>query len=79
MGGNVAQMIDVAEKTLADGSDYVEFMLHSSEFMPGGSPTFKTNEHIETLYDDLEALFEWLQSRTVGRTLSEYYQEKLRL
>jgi len=77
MGGNVAQMIHVAEKTLADGSDNVEFMLHSSEFMPGGSPTFKTDESIERLYLELDELFSWLQPRAIGMTLSEYYQKKV--
>lgn len=77
MGGNVAQMIAVAEKTLAEGSDYVEFMLHSSEFMPGGSPTFTSKSDIEVLYRDLEQLFEYLYSRTQGMTLKEYYQQTL--
>lgn len=74
MRGNLQQMIGVAEKTLAAGSDYVEFMLHSSEFMPGGSPTFKTAADIDALYADLDQLFSWLQSRVVGMTLSEYYK-----
>lgn len=78
MGGNVGPMMAVVEKTLAGGSDYVEFMLHSSEFMPGGSPTFATDQHIERLYDDLEQLFSWLADRTVGKTLAEYYQSKMR-
>lgn len=52
-------------------------MLHSSEFMPGGSPTFKTEADIEVLYNDLEQLFDWLHIRTVGMTLAEYYQEKV--
>lgn len=77
MRGNLQQMIGVAEKTLAEGSDYVEFMLHSSEFMPGGSPTFKTTADINALYDELDQLFNWLQSRTTGLTLSEYYQTKV--
>ncbi|MCK8225370.1 deacetylase, partial [Erwinia amylovora] len=67
----------VAEKTLSNGSDYVEFMLHSSEFMPGGSPTFKKEADIEVLYNDLEQLFDWLHIRTVGMTLAEFYQEKV--
>ena len=71
-GGNVQQMIGVAEKTLAAGTDYVEFMLHSSEFMPDGSPTFKNEADIDRLYSDLEQLFIWLQSRTTGMTLAEY-------
>jgi len=76
-GGNAQQMIDVAEKTLAEGADYVEFMLHSSEFMPDGSPTFKTQADIERLYKDLEQLFSWLQSRTQGMTLAEYAATKI--
>ncbi|WP_075183381.1 polysaccharide deacetylase family protein [Pantoea sp. 1.19] len=73
-GGNTREMIRVAEQSLAGGADYVEFMLHSSEFMPGGSPGFQTAADIERLYDDLEQVFRWLASRTVGMTLAEYYQ-----
>ncbi|CAI1224318.1 Uncharacterised protein [Serratia quinivorans] len=76
-GGNLEKMKSVAECCLAQGHDYVEFMLHSSEFMPGGSPTFKTQQDIEVLYRDLDQLFAWLQQRTVGMTLAEYYQLKV--
>ncbi|WP_067709305.1 deacetylase [Erwinia sp. ErVv1] len=75
-GGNAQQMIAVAEKTLAQGADYVEFMLHSSEFMPDGSPTFKNEGDIDRLYDDLETLFSWLHHRTQGMTLAEFAQTK---
>ncbi|WP_058913703.1 hypothetical protein [Entomohabitans teleogrylli] len=77
-GGNVQRMTGVAEQYLSRGSDYVEFMLHSSEFMPGGSPTFKDSAAIEGLYHDLEQLFIWLSARTQGMTLAEYYQTKLK-
>ncbi|MGL5344210.1 MAG: polysaccharide deacetylase family protein [Plesiomonas sp.] len=76
-GGNAAEMLTVAKKYLAQGSDYVEFMLHSSEFMPGGSPTFKTKQDIEQLYRDLEDIFAWLAPRMQGVTLAEYYQYKV--
>ena len=76
MRRNVETMQQVVEKTLAEGSDYVEYMLHSSEYMPGGSPTFKTEQDIEQLYQDLEALFSWLQPRVTGMTLAEYYKMK---
>ncbi|WP_179453176.1 MULTISPECIES: deacetylase [unclassified Enterobacter] len=76
VGGNVEQMKLVVEQTLSQGNDYVEFMLHSSEFMPDGSPTFKNKADIERLYDDLEQLFSWLQSRTQGMTLTEYALQK---
>ncbi|HYT37499.1 MAG TPA: hypothetical protein VEL49_09995 [Ktedonobacteraceae bacterium] len=52
---------------------YVEFMLHSSELMPGGSPTFPSRESIEALYDALEALFTAAQDVFEGYTLSDYY------
>lgn len=54
--------------------DYVEFMIHSSELMPGGSPYFKTDDSIKKLYDDMDIFF----SRAIslgytGITLKEYY------
>ncbi|CAM3646798.1 polysaccharide deacetylase family protein [Xenorhabdus thuongxuanensis] len=75
-GKNLAQMKTVVQKTLASGNDYVEFMLHSSEFMQGGSPTFQNEEQIEQLYQDLEGLFAFLQPLVQGMTLAEYYRLK---
>ena len=48
-------------------------MLHSSEFMPGGSPNFKTGEDIEKLYSDLEILFQIIATNFSGMTLNEFY------
>ncbi|MDR2016264.1 MAG: deacetylase [Burkholderiales bacterium] len=74
---NVVAMQTLAARVLAEpDADYIEFMLHSSEFMPGGSPTFQTTEHIEKLYADLETLFSWLATRCRGATLEEYYRFK---
>ena len=42
---------------LIAGAPCAEFALHSSELMPGGSPTFGTEQSIERLYRDLERLF----------------------
>lgn len=66
--GSVATL----NRALADGRPYVEFMLHSSEFMPGGSPRFPTERHIEQLYDELEQLFETAARNCVGMTLTDY-------
>ena len=75
---NLAQMQQTAERCLAEpGADYVEYMLHSSEFMPGGSPTFDSAIRIESLYLELEQFFAWIAQRCQGATLSEYYQLKL--
>jgi hypothetical protein len=75
-GGNAQEMIGVCRELLGGGADYVEFMLHSSEFMPGGSPTFKDEASIEYQYADLEDLFSYLASVCEGKTLSEYYAVK---
>ncbi|HEK0791897.1 TPA: polysaccharide deacetylase family protein [Proteus mirabilis] len=76
-GENAQQMIEVAQKSLAQGHSHIEFMLHSSEFMPGGSPTFRTEQDIDGLYNDLETLFNFLQDKVQGMTLAEYYQNKV--
>ena len=68
---SAAQMIELVKSAT---TDYVEFMLHSSEFMPGGSPNFQSERDIEKLYDDLTALFEFTRGRFVGATLSDYHQ-----
>lgn len=74
--GNLRQLLGVLRRARAEGRDYVEFMLHSSEFMPGGSPTFRTEADIERLYDDLNALFGAArQGGWRGATLGEYGRE----
>ncbi len=72
-GRNRHAMQSVLDTALQEERAYVEFMLHSSEFMPGGSPRFPTEMHIERLYDDLEALFEHARGRFEGLTLAEYH------
>jgi hypothetical protein len=73
-GRNLDSMISVVDWAIGRGSPFVEFMLHSSEFMPGGSPIFRTSEHIETLYEHLRRLFTHLASRgAVGQTLAEFH------
>lgn len=57
--------------------DYVEFMIHSSELMPGGSPYFKTEKDIERLYKGLEQVFVYATTNGYeGVTLEEYYNLK---
>ncbi|WP_025902416.1 polysaccharide deacetylase family protein [Tatumella sp. UCD-D_suzukii] len=72
---NLNDMLRVVDRNLSAGQDYVEFMLHSSEFMPGGSPTFQSKSSIDALYDDLTALFETIHHRFSGKTLVEYYND----
>ncbi len=73
---NLPAMLDVLRWVKQQRIDYVEFILHSSEFMPGGSPTFVTESDIESLYESLDALFEAATSAAFqGATLTEYYMQ----
>lgn len=66
------EMLSVSRLARAEGAAHVEFMLHSSELMPGGSPSFRTSADIERLYHSLEVLFAELASWCRGMTLKEF-------
>lgn len=71
--GNRHVMHSLLREAASDDSPYVEFMLHSSELMPAGSPTFRDGRSIEALYDDLESTFSEARSLGfVGMTLGGY-------
>ena len=72
-GINRRLMIGLVERARRQRRDYVEFMLHSSEFMPGCSPTFDTEVKIESLYADLESLFAFASKHFEGGTMHDYY------
>lgn len=58
-------------------TDYLEFMVHSSEMMPGGSPYFRTEKAIEKMYQEMEHFFIHIKNLGyVGCTLKEYYDLK---
>jgi hypothetical protein len=70
-GRNLKDMLRFLE--LAENDGHLMFMLHSSELMPGGSPTFKTLEDVEKLYADMESLFKEISDRDyMPFTLKEY-------
>ncbi len=73
-GRNRRSLLRILSTASQNGRDYVEFMLHSSELMPGGSPMFPTAAAIDSLYDDIEVLFQAARGRFEGLTLSEYYR-----
>jgi hypothetical protein len=74
-GRNLDSMLAILHLACKEQWPCVEFILHSSELMPGGSPTFQTQDSIEALYDDLEALLSKAAGQFLGRTLSEFYNE----
>ena len=69
-GSNLEEMLYIVKRTRK--REYIEFVLHSSELMPGGSPTFKTRQSIEKLYQDLEILFSEIAIERTGISLSDY-------
>jgi hypothetical protein len=73
-GRNLNNMKSLLQHCIHNNHMYVEFMLHSSELMPGGSPKFKNELTIQKLYQDLEILFNEANRNFVGCTLSEFYQ-----
>lgn len=71
---NLHRMLSVLSHVAKRSLDYVEFMLHSSELMPGGSPSFPDEAASEKLYQNLNVLFDAAAGRFQGSTLSEYYE-----
>ena len=71
-GRNLRTMLQLVDSAQVARAGYAQFMIHSSELMPGGSPLFPTGASIEALYADLETLFATLSERFVGATLEEW-------
>ncbi len=71
-GRNLRDLLWVLQEAERQRRPYVEFILHSSEFMPGGSPVFASEAQIERLYEHLEVLFAATAGRFTGMTLQEY-------
>lgn len=74
---SLEDMFNLVDKVYQDNeTDYLEFMIHSSELMPGGSPYFRDSKSIEGLYTILVALFNYIRNLGyLGITLKDYYQK----
>jgi len=70
---NSNQMLRLLDMVRREKRGYIQFMIHSSELMPGGSPYFPDKASVEKLYNDLEILFEHAASNYRGMTLTEFY------
>ena len=77
-GKNLEDMLYVVDSISKSPMDYLMFMMHSSEMMPGGSPTFDTEEKIENMYSDIETVFLKVAEKYEGITLSDYGESFLR-
>ena len=71
-------LIFLSKNVAEEKNGYLEFMLHSSELMPGGSPYFKSEDDIDVLYNILEQYFTWVSNNGYsGMTLGKYAQQKI--
>jgi len=57
-GRNLRSMISLLNGSRGSEGNYVEFMIHSSELMPGGHPKVSSRAHVDRLYAQLEQLFD---------------------
>lgn len=75
-GKNLMELLGIVDYMYERKEPYIEFMLHSSELMPGGSPAFVRKGQIERLYGDLDILFSALrQHGFCGISLSGFAQK----
>ncbi len=72
---NGVSLVRIAKQAVHERRAHVEFMLHSSELMAGGSPFFPRDADVEGLYRNLEALFAVIRETCVGATLRECYEQ----
>ncbi len=55
----------------------MEFMIHSSELMPGASPYAKIDNDIENIYKQIELMFKYFKKKKVeGVSLSDFALSK---
>ena len=75
---NVEAMLELARRRRHASPTHMEFMLHSSDLMPGGSPDSGSAQDVVRLYACLEMLFEELSTWCRGMTLGEFREHWLR-
>lgn len=73
-GRNLDGLMDIMKQSILNKRVHIEFMIHSSELMPGGSPVFPAEKDIEKLYGDLDSLFRYSAEKCKSATLSEFYR-----
>ena len=71
-GSNLKEMLNLVEHIKNSADNYLMFVLHSSELMPEGSPSFKTEESIKRLYSDMKIVFDKISNDFTGTTLKDY-------
>jgi len=72
-GKNTNFLLKIARTALKENRQCIEFIIHSSELMPGANPTFISSGDIERLYAELEKVFDYMKDKFIGATLTEFY------
>lgn len=71
-GNNTTEMLMLIDEC-KDKNNYLEFMIHSSELMPGGSPLMEKKWEINLLYESIEMIFKCISALGYkGIGLSDY-------
>ncbi|MEO8716847.1 MAG: deacetylase [Burkholderiales bacterium] len=70
---HLGALLQLAGQARVERPPHMEFMVHSSELMPGGSPSFRSALDIDRLYASLEMLMEGLSTWCRGMTLAEFH------
>lgn len=73
-GSNGHQLLEVLDVVRRERRPYAQFVIHSSELVPGGSPKLPDARAIDRLYADIETLFA-AASGFVGHTIGEFRQK----
>lgn len=73
---SVNLMKQIIDKLNAEENEYIEFMIHSSELMPGGSPYFKDDKAIEEHFKSLSDIFKYAQKVCYFQTLDEFVNKR---
>jgi hypothetical protein len=72
---NIGLLLRVLKKSISTKRPCIQFALHSSNLMPGGSPSFPTKDAVERLYDDLNMLFTLASQNLSGSTVTAFRRQ----
>lgn len=76
--GNLNEMKYILKQISRDG-EYAEFMIHSSELMPGGGPHHQGKAEVDRMFDNIEKLFKFANELGFkGHTFESWEKERKR-
>lgn len=56
---NLNEMKNILDRIIKEDKEYAEFMIHSSEFMPGGGPKHQGEDEVCKLFETMDLLFKY--------------------